>query len=1096
MLRVHYSNRFEALTAALNRTIGPERDPLQKHTLVVPNRAVASFVKLELAEARGAMIGVEQHFFEPFLLSRVVHAGRSPVLCADSLHVALALRLSDEELLAHPEMEPVHHYVSPPGQSEDDRERRRFELSRELARLYHQYAVERPELLARFESHAHASSPVAAWQRRLWLAVTDNGRRRHFLTELLRTPPEELGLPAALHMIGFSFLGTAHYAALEHLSRAADVHVYAVNPSREFWEDGGGGGAPALRMWGRLGNQHVRSLNTLSQWDFADHFEDPIGNSALAETQRQLLEDRATRSAATDESIRILAAANPRRELEILASEITLAMRAQPELAFSDIALLIAGEARELYHAHLGVVFREFGIPFHILDRPLAEGSRLAEALDLLLDLPLGNYSRPELLRLLVHPAVVGRYPFVDPDDWVQWACRLGIVHGVDRNDHRGTYIERDVFHWEQGLRRLAFGAFMSARDPARGSVRAGASELIPEEVPADRLRSAGQFVLLCRKLIGETRGLIEERHSLADWGRRLDRLAGQFLAPGDDFEEGNLERCREALRQLGGPDGGHVLVTCPPTEKVGYRTAREFARARLSALQSLRGEPLAEGVMVGALQAMRPVPFRMLCIAGLGEAFPGEERPNPLDLQQDERKPGDATARQRNHLAFLEALLGAREQLVLSYVNHDAQTGESRAPSQVLLDLAEMCGTATERHPLRRFDPEYFPELFGKSDRPAWPDETGRRQARALLLRRSLDRHFLERGQAVPSHQELLLELSRQQPEVARELGIALADLPPLEPTGGERELSISRLRSFLECPFQAWTGIVIGLREFDLSDRTATSHEPFAFDRPAEVGMLRDIITAHALAPGKQELTARYKERFDYQELSGQTPTGVFSRIARDNHLELLGTWQRELERVAGGAPITLDSFGEARENAPLGCLRPRVALELDSGTVDLIGQGELTVGDRSTVAFLARAPLPKDLFRGYLTMAVRAAAGLGDGGPFSVWSIGRERTTGRRFPGWTQAAALAYLTALASDLYEQPHPYFLPCDLVFDSRKAAGVTLAELALPYLRGKACATSFGPVRRFESLRPPEEARAREIIERRFGNFLAGEDIG
>ena len=45
----------------------------------------------------------------------------------------------------------------------------------------------------------------------------------------------------------------------------------------------------------------------------------------------------------------------------------------------------------------------------------------------------------------------------VDPDDWVTWTERLGIVHGADADAHAGTYLEahHGHFHWDQGVRRL-----------------------------------------------------------------------------------------------------------------------------------------------------------------------------------------------------------------------------------------------------------------------------------------------------------------------------------------------------------------------------------------------------------------------------------------------------------------------------------------------------------------------------------------------------------------------------------------------------------------------------------------------------------------
>ena len=97
-----------------------------------------------------------------------------------------------------------------------------------------------------------------------------------------------------------------------------------------------------------------------------------------------------------------------------------------------------------------------------MVDLPLAGECRVIEALLLLLALPLGEFTRPEVLKILTHPAVRARFPEANVDRWRDWCLGLEIVRGADRIDHDGTYIDRELFHWEQGLKRLVLGAFMT----------------------------------------------------------------------------------------------------------------------------------------------------------------------------------------------------------------------------------------------------------------------------------------------------------------------------------------------------------------------------------------------------------------------------------------------------------------------------------------------------------------------------------------------------------------------------------------------------------------------------------------------------------
>jgi exodeoxyribonuclease V gamma subunit len=163
-----------------------------------------------------------------------------------------------------------------------------------------------------------------------------------------------------------------------------------------------------------------------------------------------------------DASITVLPCPGVRRELEIIAAEIWLAVDADPTLKLNEIAVIIPEGVKDAYLAHVGAVFAEaHDLPHTAVDLPLGRTSRIAEALLLMLELPFGAFTRRELLPLCTHPAVMARFPEARPAEWLRLAEELGIVHGADHADHAGTYITRDVLNWDQGIRRVALGAFM-----------------------------------------------------------------------------------------------------------------------------------------------------------------------------------------------------------------------------------------------------------------------------------------------------------------------------------------------------------------------------------------------------------------------------------------------------------------------------------------------------------------------------------------------------------------------------------------------------------------------------------------------------------
>ena len=157
----------------------------------------------------------------------------------------------------------------------------------------------------------------------------------------------------------------------------------------------------------------------------------------------------------------------------------------------------------ESYLAQAPAAFEAVGVPCHLVDAPIDDRGRIGEAVLALLELPTSAMARRDLLRVMTHPAVLAGHPHVDPADWIRWTERLGIAHGADARAHQGTYLEAypGQFHWDQGVRRLALGAFMVGERADRGPARIASLELAPEEVRPDQQASAATYALLVRSL-------------------------------------------------------------------------------------------------------------------------------------------------------------------------------------------------------------------------------------------------------------------------------------------------------------------------------------------------------------------------------------------------------------------------------------------------------------------------------------------------------------------------------------------------------------------------------------------------------------------
>src|SRR5207302_1474313 len=126
-----------------------------------------------------------------------------------------------------------------------------------------------------------------------------------------------------------------------------------------------------------------------------------------------------------------------------------------------------------------------------------------------------------------------------------------------------------------------------------------------------------------------------------------------------------------------------HALVAaaleamCATAERGGFGEALEL-RSVLAQLERAldQGLParglLARGITFCQLVPMRSIPFKVVCLLGMNdEAFPGRDAALGFDRMREPgaRRAGDRSRRDDDRYMLLEALLGARERLIITYI-------------------------------------------------------------------------------------------------------------------------------------------------------------------------------------------------------------------------------------------------------------------------------------------------------------------------------------------------------------------------------------------------------------------------------------------
>ncbi len=227
----------------------------------------------------------------------------------------------------------------------------------------------------------------------------------------------------------------------------------------------------------------------------------------------------------------------------------------------------------------------------------------------------------------------------------------------------------------------------------------------------------------------------------------------------------------------------------------------REYVAGQLEKLEGSRGEYLVGGVTLAALQPMRPVPFAILYVVGLGEdLFPGSNALSSFDLRGAGRLPGDIRPAEHGLYEFLETIVAARQKLYLLYNNLDLQRDQALQPSVPVQQLQDFLSEHVLKEafqavtmPLQGSDDAFFCEEM----QPAYQD--------VLVQYRDVDRLLAFRAAA--REQRWTPDLN-QQAELAERCQALAVDFAVSAEAGlgetGPVTVSLSELKRFLQLPAQ----------------------------------------------------------------------------------------------------------------------------------------------------------------------------------------------------------------------------------------------------------------------------------------------------
>ena len=723
-LFLHSSNRLEVLASELAKVLhAPLSSPLATEVIAVQSKGMERWLSLQLATIDG--IWANYRFPFPTALIRELLASllgpttESPLLVPENLTWRLM------EILPAKLANPTYQHLAPYLHDHVGDDLRLWQLCGRIADTFDQYLVYRHQLINDWEEGRRQHlGPHEEWQADLWRTLVsgaDAPLHRAKLTELFRaklsSDPATLLplLPERITLFGVSTLPPLHLELLDAISALIPVHLFFLNPCEGYWleirspreaarllrraaEKGLDAeevyiepGHPLLSSLGRSGRNFLSRLLDLNGVD-TSVFLPASGEGLLPALQRDILgtnwpldwpppEKHAL--AVDDHSLQIHACHGPLREVEVLHDLLLTAFREIPDLAPRDV--LVMAPDIEIYAPYIDAVFSRAGrerssstLPYTIADRGQRSSGELLIAFERLCSLAGSRCTAAELLDLLQLAPVARRFGLSPGDgEIVQgWIKAVNIRWGLDADFRAKEGLPANpACTWQAGLDRLLLGIALPEHGdlfggilPARGG-EGGNSAL---------LGALCDFIAALRSWIKITRTV----QTPQEWSDCLIALLDTF------FDAGEESDVFLRLRRL--------CVTLAEEASLGaFSGAVSFAVVRSRLITGL-AESSTHGFLSGpitfcTLQPMRSVPFRVIALIGMNDNdFPRSSHPTGFDLMPLKAQPCDPARRDEDRYLFLEALLSARQRLLITWQGEDPRDGSQSPPSVVVGELLD----------------------------------------------------------------------------------------------------------------------------------------------------------------------------------------------------------------------------------------------------------------------------------------------------------------------------------------------------------------------------------------------------------------------
>jgi exodeoxyribonuclease V gamma subunit len=687
-IRSHQLNILaERLAAGLEEL--PPDDPFQPLKIIIPNLDTARWLKLFLAGQNGFVGNLE--FMLPaewqWKQVRKLYPDLPNLLPSD----LQPMKWSLFDLLMNPESRSgfsiLDRYVS--AQPDEMKERAALQLAGQIASVFDQYLVYRPEMMLRWQNGSKGKGDEQ-WQSDLWRELNRNWKESD--PESLNKPElfrktfdavkrGEINTDTLLFVFNAGLIPLPAVQMLKETGRQGTLMVYHLQLSRSLQEN-------QNELIHSLGTEALNSQAVIQFFEgsIEEDFSDGFTDSLLGSIQRSVVSGSSLSSIRHKNGfhgIEIRSCHSPLREIETLHQFLLEQFETDESLAPDDV--LIVTPDPENYKPFIRAVFKnpEQGqpeIPFH-LSGSLSAASGFEQALHQLLQVLDSRFSFSQVMDLFHVSAVRNAFGVSESaaSRVSEWMQENHVVWGLDE-DHREEWGQpRDSFQtWYSALRSGWLGQWTGGEN----GIADDGTLLYNGIINTSDSEIWAAFSGYLNRL-DQMRIQARQKRNVPGWCGWLEGWLNRFfpdeIAAGSDALQ--TVQVLHDLAEYGAISGCDLEVSFPL-----FRSELEKCKEQTGS----SGAMFTRGVTFSSMVPVRSIPFRIIALIGLNEnEFPRKPSSPDFDLIGQFPKTGDRNRKHEDRNLFLESVLAAGDVHYCSYVGQSPVDNEEIPPSAVISEWA-----------------------------------------------------------------------------------------------------------------------------------------------------------------------------------------------------------------------------------------------------------------------------------------------------------------------------------------------------------------------------------------------------------------------